>query len=271
MIADAGVALVLTQAHLLEHLASHTVLGVARSLWCLDRDWHQVQAYAQSDLVNRTTPQNLAYCIYTSGSTGKPKGASNTHAGIVNRLRWMRSLHEPRDTDRILHKTPFSFDVSVWELFWPLIHGVQLVIAPPEAHRDPRQLSEVIRAQRVTIMHFVPSMLQAFLDSREDELLPSLDKVMCSGEALSLELQQAFRQRYAAQLYNLYGPTEASIEVSHWRCREEPEASSVPIVRSGIRSCTSSTPISTPCRSVWSESSTSAVSVWHAAITAGPD
>ncbi len=245
MIEDAGLTWVLTQAHLVESLplcrtedrASCSGGGVAPdpanlplSVWCLDQDWHEVEQHSRTDPINLTTPHNLAYCIYTSGSTGKPKGAGNTHAAIINRLNWNAWLHDAWSEERILHKTPFSFDVSVWELFWPLIAGARLVIAPPGAHQDPRQLGAVIRAQQVTTVHFVPSMLQAFVDSGEQSL-PSLRRVMCSGEALPRALQQAFAQCYAVPLHNLYGPTEAAIEVSHWVCREEAGASGVPIGR----------------------------------------
>ena len=107
---------------------------------------------------------NLAYMIYTSGSTGKPKGAANTHAGLHNRLAWMQDAYGLGCDDVVLQKTPFSFDVSVWEFFWPLMVGARLVVAAPGAHRDPARLIETIAAQQVTTLHFVPSMLQAFVE-----------------------------------------------------------------------------------------------------------
>ncbi|MDN5871420.1 MAG: amino acid adenylation domain-containing protein, partial [Nitrococcus sp.] len=226
MIEDAGVALILTQQRLLEQLPAGSA-----AVWCLDRDWHEVEGLEATDLPNLATPHNLAYCIYTSGSTGKPKGAGNSHAGIVNRLGWMQEAYGLSASDRILHKTPFSFDVSVWELFWPLLYGAALVVARPGAHRDPQALRETIIAQQVSIMHFVPSLLNAFVSADgEDSKLASLRNLMCSGEALSPELQRVFLERHGdVQLHNLYGPTEAAIDVSFWRCREESGASSVPI------------------------------------------
>ncbi|WP_455926528.1 AMP-binding protein, partial [Pseudomonas putida] len=171
------------------------------------------------------------YLIYTSGSTGKPKGAGNSHAALINRLHWMQKAYQLTPADRILQKTPFSFDVSVWEFFWPLLTGAALVVAEPGAHRDPQALRRVINQGQVSVLHFVPSMLQAFVVSGELEHCPSLQQVMCSGEALPYELQQQFRQRHGAQLHNLYGPTEAAIDVSYWACDEENDRHQVPIGR----------------------------------------
>ena len=226
MLADSGVTLLLTQAHLREAL----LVSNAR-LFCLDSDWSEVEGLDDSDLPTLGTPQNLAYLIYTSGSTGKPKGAGNSHQALINRLYWMQKQYGLTPADRVLQKTPFSFDVSVWEFFWPLLTGAALVVAEPGAHRDPLALRQVINAGEVSVLHFVPSMLQAFVASGELEQCLSLKQVMCSGEALPYELQQQFRQRHAAKLHNLYGPTEAAIDVSHWTCEEENERHVVPIGR----------------------------------------
>ncbi|WP_236167628.1 AMP-binding protein, partial [Pseudomonas fulva] len=110
-------------------------------------------------------PEHLAYVIYTSGSTGKPKGAGNRHVALANRLYWMQQAYELTAADRVLQKTPFSFDVSVWEFFWPLMTGAQLVVAEPGAHRDPAQLVALIEQHGISTLHFVPSMLQVFLQS----------------------------------------------------------------------------------------------------------
>ncbi|HEX7238924.1 MAG TPA: amino acid adenylation domain-containing protein, partial [Longimicrobiaceae bacterium] len=175
------------------------------------------------------SPDNLAYVIYTSGSTGRPKGAMNAHRGIVNRLRWMRRYELTAD-DAVLQKTPFSFDVSVWEFFWPLTVGARLVMARPEGHRDPQYLSETIEREGITHLHFVPSMLQAFLEAGETERCGSVRRVMCSGEALSPETVARFRERLpGAELHNLYGPTEAAIEVTYHACA--PGESTTPIGR----------------------------------------
>ncbi len=162
-------------------------------------------------------PENAAYAIYTSGSTGRPKGVVNAHAGVANRLLWMQAEYGFTGEDRLLQKTPFSFDVSVWELFAPLAAGAALVMARPGGHRDPEYLVEVVARERVTIAHFVPSMLAAFLDARGMERAPTLREVFASGEALTAEHARRFVAQSAAGLNNLYGPTEAAIEVSRWR------------------------------------------------------
>ncbi|MGN9810962.1 amino acid adenylation domain-containing protein [Micromonospora sp. BQ11] len=184
-------------------------------------------------LVSGVGPDNLAYVIYTSGSTGKPKGAMLSHRGIGNRLLWMQDAYVLRDQDRVLQKTPYSFDVSVWEFFWPLIAGAQLHVARPEGHRDPGYLAETIQRQGIGVLHFVPSMLQAFLDQPSvTEHCDSIKHVVCSGEALPLDLQERFlRHLPGVRLHNLYGPTEASVDVSFWECHHVEGASTVPIGR----------------------------------------
>jgi amino acid adenylation domain-containing protein/natural product biosynthesis luciferase-like monooxygenase protein len=163
-------------------------------------------------------PRDLAYIIYTSGSTGRPKGAMNDHRGIVNRLVWMQRAYGLTTADRVLQKTPTSFDVSVWELFWPLMYGGTLVFARPGGHRDSSYLVDVIARERITILHFVPSMLVPFLDEPALGRCASLRHIMCSGEALSAELRNRTHARLGAQLHNLYGPTEAAVDVTAWTC-----------------------------------------------------
>ncbi|HEV2733541.1 MAG TPA: amino acid adenylation domain-containing protein, partial [Longimicrobiaceae bacterium] len=173
---------------------------------------------------------NLAYVIYTSGSTGQPKGAMNAHRGIVNRLLWSQRHFGLTAGDVVLQKTPFSFDVSVWEFFWPLIAGARLVLARPEGHRDPAYLSELIEREGVTTLHFVPSMLQAFLDAGEPARCGSVRRVVCSGEALGTEVRDRFFERLpGAELLDLYGPTEAGVEVTFHACA--PDEATVPIGR----------------------------------------
>ena len=176
-------------------------------------------------------PGDLAYVIYTSGSTGRPKGAMNTHRGICNRLLWMQDAYRLGPDDVVLHKTPISFDVSVWELFWPLLAGARLAIARPGGHRDPGYLAGAIARHGVTTLHFVPPMLQAFLDEPAARLCGSLRRVICSGEALSFALQERFFSLLAASLHNLYGPTEAAVDVTHWECRRGDPSGIVPIGR----------------------------------------
>lgn len=176
------------------------------------------------------TPDNAVYTLYTSGSTGKPKGVVNTHRGIVNRLNWMQARYPLSAEDRVLLKTPLGFDVSVWELFWPLITGATLVIAKPEGHKEPAYLIDCIVQNRITTLHFVPPMLSALLEEPNvSRCAESLKRVILSGEALSLSLQQRF---FAAlptiELHNLYGPTEAAIDVTAWAC-EPMDTGSVPI------------------------------------------
>ncbi|MDO3686678.1 non-ribosomal peptide synthetase [Micromonospora sp. C28ISP2-4] len=179
------------------------------------------------------TAANPAYMIYTSGSTGRPKGVVVPHAGIVNRLAWMQNEYRLTDADRVLQKTPSSFDVSVWEFFWATVVGATLVMARPEGHRDPAYLAELIRAERVTTLHFVPSMLAAFLAEPAAARCTGMRRVICSGEALPVELAERFFStvdptgEHGVELHNLYGPTEASVDVTYWPCR--PGERSVPI------------------------------------------
>jgi amino acid adenylation domain-containing protein len=176
-------------------------------------------------------PDDLAYVIYTSGSTGRPKGVANLHKGILNRIMWMTDRFGAATEQRILQKTPFTFDVSLWELFWPLASGGTLIMAPPRAHQDPARLAHEIAEHEITMVHFVPSMLHAFLEHVDPKTLPSVQRVLCSGETLSFELQERFFQRWGVELHNLYGPTEAAVEVSHWRCVPGDARAVVPIGR----------------------------------------
>ncbi|WP_327028882.1 amino acid adenylation domain-containing protein [Micromonospora sp. NBC_01740] len=162
-------------------------------------------------------PEHPAYVLHTSGSTGPPKGVVITHRALVNRLAWMQREYPLDATDRVLHKTPYGFDVSVWELFWPLITGATLVVARPGGHRDPAYLAAAIAEHGVTTLHFVPSMLRAFLDTPVGEL-PSVRRIFASGEPLPDGLAAAVSERIGCELHNLYGPTEATIDVTAARC-----------------------------------------------------
>ncbi|MFV0920461.1 amino acid adenylation domain-containing protein, partial [Ralstonia nicotianae] len=177
-------------------------------------------------------PHHLAYVIYTSGSTGRPKGVMNEHRGVVNRLWWAQQTYRLDASDRVLQKTPFGFDVSVWELFWPLLAGARLVMARPEGHKDPAYLAATIEQAGITTLHFVPSMLQLFLDQVEAGRCQGLRRMLCSGEALPHALQQRSLARFPhSELHNLYGPTEAAIDVTAWRCNAESHPGVVPIGR----------------------------------------
>ncbi|MFF9785277.1 amino acid adenylation domain-containing protein [Streptomyces nigrescens] len=174
-------------------------------------------------------PQHPAYVIYTSGSTGRPKGVVVPHEGTVNRLAWMEHQYGPGAGQRVLQKTPAGFDVSVWEFFWPLISGAVLVLARPGGHQDPAYLAELIDRERITTVHFVPSMLQAFLAEPTAAGCSSLVRVICSGEALPGEVRERFSRTLDASLHNLYGPTEASVDVTYWDCGREEGSAPVPI------------------------------------------
>jgi amino acid adenylation domain-containing protein len=175
----------------------------------------------EEDLFSGATPDNLAYMIYTSGSTGTPKGAMNTHRAIGNRLCWMQDEYRLTDSDRVLQKTPFSFDVSVWEFFWPLITGACLVMARPGGHQDSTYLVDTIRNEGITVLHFVPSMLRTFLDEPTIDSCTSVRKIFCSGESLTPELQDRCLRSLNVELHNLYGPTEAAVDVTYWRCSSD--------------------------------------------------
>ncbi|MCO7514834.1 amino acid adenylation domain-containing protein [Pseudomonas guariconensis] len=223
MFEDSGIGLLLTQSHLRDQLP---VPGSVRAL-NVDEQGHFACSVEATGV--QPQPENLAYVIYTSGSTGKPKGAGNRHKALTNRLCWMQQAYGLDATDAVLQKTPFSFDVSVWEFFWPLMVGARLVVAAPGDHREPSRLVRLIEQQGITTLHFVPSMLQVFLQDEGVSRCTSLTRIVCSGEALQVDAQQqVFAKLPNAGLYNLYGPTEAAIDVTHWTCRDE-GLDSVPI------------------------------------------
>ncbi|MEA2601550.1 MAG: hypothetical protein QOF89_2542, partial [Acidobacteriota bacterium] len=219
----------LTQRRLLDTLPAHGARVV-----CLDDPLPALPAGADTDFPADPRPSSLAYVIYTSGSTGRPKGAMNSHQGIVNRLLWMQEAFGLTVDDRVVQKTPISFDVSVWELFWPLMVGARLVIARPGGHQDGVYLTGLIAEQEITTIHFVPSMLQVFLESPGLDRCSSLRRVIASGEALPADLERRFFERLGwsgAGLYNLYGPTEAAVDVTVWVCERQGRRTSVPIGR----------------------------------------
>ncbi len=225
MLEDSGVQLLLSQSHLKLPLAQ----GVQRI--DLDQADAWLENHAENNPGIELNGENLAYVIYTSGSTGKPKGAGNRHSALSNRLCWMQQAYGLGVGDTVLQKTPFSFDVSVWEFFWPLMSGARLVVATPGDHRDPAKLVALINREGVDTLHFVPSMLQAFLQDEDVVSCTSLKRIVCSGEALPADAQQqVFAKLPQAGLYNLYGPTEAAIDVTHWTCVEEGK-DAVPIGR----------------------------------------
>ncbi len=226
MLADSGASVVLTLAG----LADGAPAGGARLL-LLD-DVAAAAAESGERLDGGAGADHLAYVIYTSGSTGRPKGVMTAHRAICNRLLWMQEEYGLAADDRVLQKTPYSFDVSVWEMFWPLLVGARLVMARPGGHRDSSYLAELIRAAAVTTVHFVPSLLRVFLAAEDVAACGSLRRVVCSGEALPLDLAAAFLAASPATLHNLYGPTEAAVDVTGWRCtRGDAGRGTVPIGR----------------------------------------
>jgi amino acid adenylation domain-containing protein len=182
---------------------------------------------SNSNLNIPVSPDAPLYILHTSGSTGIPKGVVVSHRSISNRLQWMQDCYSLTTSDRILQKTPFSFDVSVWEFFWPLLQGATLVIAEPGGHRDINYLDRIIQTEEISVLHFVPSMLRAFLDL--PKIPSSLRLVFASGEALTQDLVKFFAQKSQAQLHNLYGPTEAAIDVTFYPCQPEASEINVPI------------------------------------------
>ena len=225
MLKDTQVPVLLTQERLVPGLPEHGAQVI-----CLDSDWEAIASESVDNPTSGALAENLAYVIYTSGSTGRPKGVMNTHRGILNRLLWMQDTYQLDSNDRVLQKTPFSFDVSVWEFFWPLLVGARLIVARPGGHRDSGYLV-LIAEQGITTLHFVPSMLQVFLEDKDVERCRSLNRVICSGEALPYDLQERFFARLNAELHNLYGPTEAAVDVTHWQCQREGDSRLVPIGR----------------------------------------
>jgi amino acid adenylation domain-containing protein len=225
IIDDAEPLIVLTQERLRERLPD----GV-RTL-SLDADAHSLSGESSERLDVGVRPSNLAYVLYTSGSTGAPKGVELTHAGVVRRLEWMQDRFGLSAEDCVLQKTPYTFDVSVWEFFWPLLAGARLVLAPPGDHRDPKRLSEIIEREGVTTLHFVPSMLQAFLDCPDLPRLESVRRVLCGGETLTADIRDRFHAALSAELHHLYGPTETSIDVTAYACGRGVDETRIPIGR----------------------------------------
>ncbi|GGU44245.1 non-ribosomal peptide synthetase [Streptomyces coeruleorubidus] len=230
------VAVVLTQPHLdaeplhgVEHLLVMHPDGTLR-----DQEGTDVLETPEADVTGTETAAHaghVAYVIHTSGSTGRPKGVMVEHRAAVNRIEWMQNEYRLTGDDVVLQKTPYSFDVSVWEFFWPLLFGARLAIAAPGGHRDPAYLVSAIRAFGVTTLHFVPSMLRSIVEEPGWERCATVRQVFCSGEALPPDLCARHYERHTAPLHNLYGPTEAAVDVSHWTVPADATPRVVPIGR----------------------------------------
>ena len=218
---DTGARVALTQCRFADRAAR--VAGQTVEAIALDGEEIRARlADAPAEINPEGSPTDAVYVLYTSGTTGRPKGVILEHRAVCNRLVWMQNAYSLSAEDRILQKTPYTFDVSGWEFFWPLIAGARLVFARPSGHKDPSYLREIIRGSRITVLHFVPSMLRTFLLTDDGEDCPSLRRVVCSGEELPVPLKDRFLERFpGVELDNLYGPTEAAIDVTAYRCRRE--------------------------------------------------
>ncbi len=206
---------------------------------CPESDWQVIARNGRQDFDGGASAENLAYVIYTSGSTGKPKGVMISHGAISNRLLWMQKTFLLAASDRLLQKTAFSFDASVWEFYVPLVAGAELCIARPGGHQESDYLARTIAEQEVTILQMVPSMLRILLDEPGFEKCISLRRVFCGGEALPAKLKGDFFARLPAKLVNLYGPTEVSIDGTYFEC--EPTCR-----EAGGADCQANVPIGSP-------------------------
>ena len=223
MLQDCGAALLLTQSHLLPRLPSVEALSV------IAMDGLNLDSWSAHAPGLHLHGDNLAYVIYTSGSTGQPKGVGNTHAALSERLQWMQTTYGLGADDVLMQKAPISFDVSVWECFWPLITGCRLVLAGPGEHRDPQRIAQLVQQFGVTTLHFVPPLLRLFVDEPQALQCRTLRRLFSGGEALPAELRNhVLQQLPAVQLHNRYGPTETAINVTHWQCaRDDGERSPI--------------------------------------------
>jgi amino acid adenylation domain-containing protein len=214
---DTQIPVMLTTQQLVNSLPTHET---RTQVVCLDSDW-EISQNSQENLFCNATPDNLIYTIYTSGSTGKPKGVMIPHRGIYNQLQWRQTTFRLTPADKVLQTISFSFDPSVWQIFWPLCFGAQLIMARPGGHQDTAYLVKLITEQQITVIGLVPSILRVLLDEQGIENCQSLKHITCGGEALPVELIERFFTKLNLDnvLYNCYGPTEASIDATFWKCQ----------------------------------------------------
>ncbi|WP_442935876.1 amino acid adenylation domain-containing protein [Nostoc sp.] len=226
MLEDAQLRVLLTQQQLVEKLPRHQAQVI-----CLDTDWQFISQSSQNNPITALQATNLAYVIYTSGSTGKPKGVMLSHRNLCNHMFWMQATFPLTQADKVLQKTPFSFDASVWEFYAPLLVGGQLLLAQPGGHADTAYLLELIAQGQVTTVQFVPSLLQILIEQGGLETCHSLKQIFCGGEALPVALQEKVLSNLNVNLHNLYGPTEACIDATFWTCKPGIDQQVVPIGR----------------------------------------
>ena len=212
---DARAPMLISQAHLVADLLQQT--GV---LLCIDRDWSVIATYPPTRPEFDVDAEDPAYIIYTSGSTGRPKGVVIGHRAIVNHMHWMAQTFPLSREDRVLQKTPISFDASVWEFWAPLMAWPELVIARPGGHRDPSYLVEVMREKQITTLQLVPSALHLLLDEDRFTECRNLRRLFCGGEALTRDIVTRFFGRFGnrVEMHNLYGPSEAAIDAASYAC-----------------------------------------------------
>lgn len=226
MIEDARLSVIVTTQDLLDRLPA-----VQGHIVCMDRDAELIRTRRKESAASNVTLQNLAYVIYTSGSTGRPKGVMISHRSINNRLLWMQHAFPLEASDRVLQKTVYSFDASVWEIFLPLMTGAQVFMAQPGGHKDSAYLVAAVADQEITVLQLVPSMLQVVIEEPQLSRWRSLKRLFCGGEALPIELQKRFFQLVDAELINLYGPTEVSIDATSWICQRNSNQAGIVIGR----------------------------------------
>nr|AEU11006.1 NpnB [Nostoc sp. 152] len=226
MLEDDQVSVLLTQQRLVESLGKHQARVVH-----LDSDWLSISEFSQGNPIAQVQASNLAYVIYTSGSTGQPKGVMLSHSNLCNHTFWMQATFPITAKDKVLQKTPFGFDASVWEFYAPLLAGGQLLMAQPGGHTDSAYLLRVIAQEQVTTVQLVPSLLQMLLEQGGIETCHSLKHVFCGGEALPVTLQEGLLSKLNVKLHNLYGPTEACIDATFWNCQQHKYVQVVPIGR----------------------------------------
>ncbi|GAB1540889.1 hypothetical protein NUACC21_35580 [Scytonema sp. NUACC21] len=225
---DTQTPVLLTQKHLI-----HKLPACKAQIFCLDSDWEQIARNSQDNLEQETTPDNLIYVIYTSGSTGQPKGVMIPHHGICNQLYWRQTSFGLTQADKVLQTISFSFDPSVWQIFWCLSFGGQLILPHPTGHQDTGYLVKTIVEKQITVLALVPSILRVLLEEEGIEKCQSLRHVTCGGEALPIELVEQFFARLNLEnvLHNCYGPTEASIDATFWTCQRGTQGIFAPIGR----------------------------------------
>ncbi len=228
MLSDSQVSVLLTT----EKLSAGLPESQAQVI-CLDTDWDLISVASEENCVSHVTSDNLVYVIYTSGSTGQPKGVMIPHRGVCNQLYWRQTTFKLTAQDKVLQTISLSFDPSVWQIFWPLLFGAQLILARPGGHQDTAYLVKMIATEAITVIGLVPSVLRVLLEEKGFENCTSLKHVTCGGEALPVALIERFNALMNKEnvLHNCYGPTEASIDATAWTCKQETLFKIAPIGR----------------------------------------